>query len=441
MKIKEIEENIRRAFESRLKEDITFYFDRNAGKKLSLRFKGLELHPSPYDEHIETKNWNKLQEAIDYKQSWVKPATIHFDVVDENNNVVASFKKRFNIPIHTFINTFILKGSMYIPVSQIRRLPGFYVVNKGDKYIAMFNIANKKNFKIVFDYNGKLYFEAGTKKINLKNVADVLNWNLEYGKLGKLKLDTDDKEKSVLKLASFFLNKNYNNVEEAIKDLREYFKDAKIFENKKTHESLPDKLTFDTLPHFIQYFFDVINKKVPTIDNNDLRFKEILNPYELMAERLKYMIRDGKIGKQLRKQLLFEKQLKPERFDFTTPVLTTFIGTGLIFPSQKVNIIDLANNFYKVIYTGEGGIKNTLNTDDQLRMIHYTDMGVLDPYFTPSSGKVGLVKYFTLDYNPLKKTFTVIDKNGKEKEITYDEFLNSTIAHIKDKDNNANNKS
>ena len=432
----ELKEVIRKSFLNRLSEPIIFYFNRETGKQFKIRLKDIEVHNSKELKYIEEVNWQKLQEGIDNEETWIVPATFHFEILNENDKKVDEFSKKASIPIHTFLDSFLMKGNLYAPVSQIRRLPGFYVSKRDTKYIALFNIANKKNIKLTLDHNGHIYFELGTKKVYLKDLDKVLNWNLDYGKFKEIqdKIPSKNPEQSVLKFASFFLNKEYKDIDKAIEDLKEYFKDAQIYhENLKTHPELPDKLNFNTLKHFVQYFLDVANNKKDAIESNDLRFKEILNAYELMAERLKYDLREGKNSRILRKQMLTEGKItNPKKLNLTTPILTTFKGTGLIFATQKVNLLDFANNFYKVIYTGEGGIKNTQNTDDQLRLIHETDMGVLDPYFTPSSQRVGLVKYFSNDFDVLNKTFKVRDKKGNIKEISYEEFLNSNIAHSKD---------
>lgn len=427
-----MKEIIKKSFLNRLNEPITFLFNRETGKQFKIKLKDIEIHDSKELQYINETNWQKLQEGIDNEETWTTPATFHFEILDENNKKIDEFSKKVNIPIHTFLDSFLIKGNLYAPVSQIRRLPGFYVSKRDTKYIALFNIANKKNIKLTLDHNGHIYFELGTKKVYLKDLDKILNWNLDYGKFKENRIRNP--EQSLLKFASFFLNKEYKNIDDAIKDLKHYFKDAQIYHNNtKTHPELPDKLNFDTLKHFVQYFLDVANNKKDTIESNDLRFKEILNAYELMAERLKYDLREGKNSKILRKQILTEGKItNPNKLNLTTPILTTFKGTGLIFATQKVNLLDFANNFYKVIYTGEGGIKNTQNTDDQLRLIHETDMGVLDPYFTPSSQRIGLVKYFSNDFDVLNKTFRVKDKNGNIRNISYEEFMKSNVAHSKD---------
>ena len=439
----EIKEIIRKSFLNRLKEPIIFFFSKEKGKMYKLHVKDIHISHSDDLEHSENNNWSRLKEAIENEETWTLPATFHIEIRDENDKKIAEFQKRAHIPFHNFLDSFLIKGKFYIPVSQVRRLPGFYVVKRENRYIGLFNIANKKNIKLVLDPDGKSYFVLGTKKVFLKDLDDVLGWKLDYGKFKELQPNSrpHEKERSILKFAEFFLNKKYNNIDDAIDDLKYYFKDAQIYhDGLKTHKDLPDKLNFDTLKHFAQYFLDVANNKKDTIETNDLRFKEILNAYELMAERLKYDLREGRNGRLLRKHLLTDGKVRPEKLNFTTPILTTFRGTGLIFASQKVNPLDFMNNFYKVIYTGEGGIKNTQNTDDQLRLIHDTDFGILDLYFSPSSQKIGLVKYFTYDFDVLNKEFNVIDKNGMERKISHEEFMKSNIAHIRDKIENNQSK-
>ena len=418
---------------------ISLKFKRNFEKALREKFKNFELLKDKYyvtiksikwikdkaDEINEKKDWNALEEMIKKAETFYSPISITFEIKDKDGNVIKTVRKNLKVPIPTFTSAFLVNGHWYGAINQIRRKPGVYHVKKENgTTVSYYNLLNKANFKVVIDTNGVARIHYGTKTIPVGSLVRALGWKDVEDAMGPMKelQKFDNPEENLIKFTELLKKKKYDNFDEALKDFKDYFKDALKGEN----ELLDFKEELKNL-------FLVHNGKKPPNKLNDLRDRIILDPAELMVERIEYMFRKGGIGTKLRKYLREGKleKIKPATINVQDAIDTFFVGTGIGAALQKVNIFDLLTSHKKVTYTGEGGIDDPRNVDDTMRDVHSSEVGILDPIQTPSSLKVGLVKYYTINIDPFDKTVKAYNvKSKKWENVPIEQIKYSNIAVI-----------
>jgi len=403
-----IPEVVKKAFKERL-------HGAKVGKHYTFHIEDLKYEERP------RRNWDQLRSAIENDESEYDHLHIHAKIVDDKGKTVARLKKTVKVPAITIANTFLVKGAMHMAFNQVRRKPGIYTHKKENGTTAqLYNLANKANLKAEIGHDGQALIHWGTKTIKVVDLDKALGWNLDWGHLVDFQKPSANPHDTVIKFASYLGKKDFKDFNEAKKFLHEYFKEADAGKDGKGVD----------LKKHLQRLINVHHGKEEGDDPNDMRHREILNAYDLMAERLKYFLEKGALGQKMVRHLKLGK-FSPSQYNFNKPVMSVFAGTGLGAALQKVNVLDLATNHKKVVYTGEGGIKDPRNTDNALRLLHETDFGVLDPIFTPSSSKTGLVKHATSAYDPMRKVVKVYDpKKKKETEISFEKFMKSHVAHV-----------
>lgn len=346
-------------------------------------------------------------------------------VVDEREEMLA------NVPYLTERGTFIRNGSEYTVANQSRLRSGVYThhTQAGDVQ-AQFNIQDGgPGFKLQMDpRTGKVEVIKGSSKMSLVPV------------LREMGVSSDDIAASLG--AELF---RVNNVQD--KSAERARKNWKLQEG----ESLAEKMAQSTLDPEVSVMtlgqpYDRVTPEVllATVhkmvqvgrgeteeDNRDaIHFQKIMTPDQLFAERI---TRDAK--NLVRNKLLWQSTHKGKltvKPGYLSPqVDSVFIQSGLAQPLEEVNPVEILDQQYRLLRTGEGGVDPSRVTMES-RSVQPSHFGVIDPIRSPESGGVGTDSRFTINalhgsdgkiYSRLRDI-----KTGEVAPVNVEKMANSIIA-------------
>lgn len=175
-----------------------------------------------------------------------------------------------------------------------------------------------------------------------------------------------------------------------------------------------------------------INKGEAQPDNRDsLRFKQILNVDDLIAERA--ALDAGKIKNNIMYKLSKSRSLKHFPSNVFDPYVTGHIvGNPLSLPSEEINPLYLLDQQSRLTVFGPGGIRSVDLLTPEAQNVNPTTFGFIDPLASPDGLKIGVdvrLAYNTRIGNN-GKLYTKVrnKKTGKYQWLTPDELEDVTVA-------------
>lgn len=205
------------------------------------------------------------------------------------------------------------------------------------------------------------------------------------------------------------------------------------------HENVNGALLLDTSHKLLK-----ISKGEAYPDSRDeLQFQKVFGPSELFAERI---LKDG--GKVARN--LLWKATNKGNLDFMPSGALNQHVDSIFTESKLAQYLDGSNpfsaldNISKITRIGEGGLGDVRMAGDDMRLVHPSFMGFIDPIKTPERMRVGLDVYmamgarrgtdgklYTRLYNPANKQMEWIDSvKAAKANIATPEYLNSKDEYL-----------
>jgi DNA-directed RNA polymerase beta subunit/DNA-directed RNA polymerase beta' subunit len=397
-------------------------------------------------------SWNHIQKVKNKNGTVSVPIIANIEI--KKGNRVLSRDKNLNIgqlPIVTKNGTALVDGIEYTVPVQIRRDPGIYTSQSTNgTWKTMINSAKGKNFKVEMDpmtniqkieIDGTripllpILHHFGIKKDQIikawggdKNAKDLytLNERAGFTATGRKSLGT------LYKKLIYGAHPSATDVQMKAA-LQTYMKDNSEFQpdvNKKTlgnpHKTLSPVAFLDISKKLIN------SAKVGMGDDTEnLIFKHIKTADDMIVERLNLDFRK-KLTASLSRNLKNNTRVKDiVRPGFFTQSLKGFYKNSEISePSEQINPLHMINTATKTTIKGEGGItdENTVNLD--MKSLHPSYLGYLDPIHTPD-GSAGLVNHLTMrtikdDYGKFMNMF--YNKKGKIQYASVNQTWDAKVA-------------
>ena len=343
--------------------------------------------------------------------------------------------KLFTLPKVTNRYSYIVGGNEYQVSNQLRLRPGAYTIKKQNGALkTMINLAAGKNFDLMFnEKNAQFTIDkvgGGQAKIPLYPIlvnlgishADIeRQWGNQIASANKM---SDDKVITRAKTA-FNVKKG---------SLGEYFDNTKISPEttKITLGQSFERVNGPMLLKASKKLLDVHFGKQEPEDRDALQFKEVHGVEDFIKERLEknkaslaYRI-SRTIDSPTREKI--SQLINTSKFNDT--VQNFFIQDDKSATPEQTNPLEMLSGQYKATIMGSGGIKTDHAVTDDMRELHPSHYGFIDPVHTPESKRIGANLHlpigFKKDGNEIKKL--VLDKNGKPAELTPAEAYHKKIA-------------
>jgi DNA-directed RNA polymerase subunit beta len=199
-----------------------------------------------------------------------------------------------------------------------------------------------------------------------------------------------------------------------------------------------DKVTPEVMLKASHKLLNIFKNAEEIDDRNSIAFKTYHSGTDFLRENL------GFAAKELKRKIAFKldhaghdpvisKVVPPSMF---TDHIRSFITTSDVssIPTQ-INPMEISDTANRVTLMGEGGIASESAVPDEVRELHPTQFGILDPIRTPESGKVGVdiratISAFRDDAGNL---YTVVlnRKTGKLEHISAAELYKHAVAFPK----------
>jgi len=343
-------------------------------------------------------------------------------VINKHTGTIEDEKKVFlgNALHKTKLGTYIVDGSHYVVPHQFRLKPSGYTSIKNDGNTeTMFNVANGIGMKVVSPQNkNEIYTEIGSRKFNTYDILKLMGATDEEikKKIGtdlyhtlKIKSNPEKTYKSLAE-ATKTVSTDKANTPDGLKQLREVLESGKL-DKEATKHTLgieADNMNKDVIMHSIKKVIGVKKGNIEQDDKENLIFKKVVPPDELMIEGVK-----RKMNAELWKKRAPLNKFNPVKVEdvVNEPLLSKaskhFITTSAISRMPEgYNPLQVKQVGSDVTPMGEGGIKSTETISPSMRGLHLSQLGYIDPIKSPEGANTGITlsltegAYIDKDHNP-----------------------------------------
>jgi DNA-directed RNA polymerase subunit beta' len=390
----------------------------NKALNISAKRTGRELRVTDVqiDDSLDPADWESQRTAVRNDKTWGVPVYASLELVDKESGKVLSKAKGMRvatIPKATDIGSFIVGGKHYQVYNQLRRKPGVYVIEKGDRELsAEINIASNP-FNVEFDSKSGVFMikKKAAKRplypiLSRMGVADstlAKAWGEQVLAANKA-ITAKRADTSVKTVAKMFTGTVHDSADAAAKELREYFETTQLAPEvtKRTLGKEYSSLSPDLIVRGSEELLKAARGERRPDDRQALEFKKIFSVGDFIKERL--FNEEGGLGKRLdevRNKIhakLNDRAKAPTQVsrvintDQLTPLFETFFTqTELSHTPDQTNPLHILNGLSRVTLTGEGGASSEHGLKAEERAVHPSQMGFIDPIHTPDSESIGIV--------------------------------------------------
>lgn len=363
-------------------------------------------HYPDYKGQVQAKHANA---------TWGMPIKVKFALKDKAGKVLdrSGWKTILNIPLLTGRGTYIVDGQEYAIRRQLRLLPGVYTAKTAEGVGAFINTGARQNIKMNFSPDTlKFGVEIGTRNFSLYPVLSALGVPDDaMRKVWGEKVFVANSERGAHLLEStmdrlFKTLYAYGEASTSYPDKVQMVLDA--FEQSSLDE-WSTKTTLGTSHENITpgMFID-ITKKMLGVSNGTMKEDSRDALYFRSLYGIDNMI-DFALNKyqgELEKKLLLRLD-NPDRDDINyivsrpiatinKAVLQRFNQHDLAFLPLQSNPLDAFNTLTEVTLMGEGGISSEHSIPITSRALDDSNVGMLGPLQTPTSGRVGANTHLTM---------------------------------------------
>lgn len=344
------------------------------------------------------------------RKSWTIPLKARVRVTDKKSGSVLSEKnvKLVDVPLMTNRYSFIIDGNEYSSMYQWRLKPGIYTRYTKDGFFeSTFNLALAK-LTLRLDPESLLFYltvAATSEKFYLYPILRTyaISEKEMLDAWGKAILDKNRavgltyEVQTIVGLAKKLIKKDPNRtteitMQEARELILKYFEgtqlDAKVVNITVGVDS--DKINPEVLLVTSKKLLKVMRGEAKEDERDSLAFKDLYN----VADRVEYYLERNL--KNSKKKIEFKLRNKSDVGDIlSNDVLpkvykNAFLKDDLISPNPQTNPLEMLLESRKTTVMGPGGIQSSHAVTEDVRNIHPSHIGILDPLQTPEGQKVGV---------------------------------------------------
>jgi len=357
-------------------------------------------------------------------------------VVDKKTGAVL-----LTLPHITNRASYIVNGNEVQTINQLRLRPGPYTRFTSDDNTETFINAAGGGYKIIFDrQTGVIRIKSGTtfvyiypimKALGVSDQAMQSAWGSVIFEANKKYDKREHVEKLFRTMRRFSaVPDNQVEVDQAVED---FFNSKRIDPKiskitlKKEFTSITPELLLDASRKAV----DLAKGTAEMDDTESLAFKSIHSVEDFVPEKLERAV--PSIRRQIQIKMdripVVETLISPRMF--SNPVIDWFMTSEFTRYSDQQNPIDMAGTSQLTTTMGEGGIRSMHAVTDQVRTVHPSQMGFLDPLHTPEGGKIGVTGHLTIGAQKRGDSLflTVLNaRTGAQTQKSAQELEDATVA-------------
>ena len=315
-------------------------------------------------------------------------------VVDERKGELVA-----HVPYLTERGTFIRNGNEYTLSNQSRLRAGAYARRKRNGELeSHFNILDGgRSFHMVMDpITTEFTMRVGGAKLKVAPILRAMGVTSEqlkehWGNEILNRNNVDDATSAKRAIAQF-----YRGADQNVK-LADVFAGMKL-DPEITQQTLGtpyENVTQDALLRATRKLIDISRGAAQEDDRDALHYQQLMFPDDLLAERIEKDWDRRVTGKTLWTSTNRGK-LAVSSGHLTPQLDAVFTKSGLASPIEEVNPMEVLDQRYRVMRTGEGGISEA-GIPTESRAVQPSHFGMVDPLKTPESLKLGVDSRFTIN--------------------------------------------
>lgn len=391
------------------------------------------------EDNKDINDYKSQKETKSKGGTWSIPVYADVIMVDKLTGKETKDSKihLMNLPKITDRGSYIVSGNEYQLSHQFRLRPGIYTTNtKSGDIKTQINLAKGgvgKNLTIDLDQN-KLMLKARQANIPLYDLLRGLGTShqeiLKYW--GKTATEAASEKFSDLK------------GEQAVKRFEKAFTDgspalefmkSKTKINPESTKSAIGKefnsLTPELLALSAGKLINVKDGKEKIEDRDSLANKSIMGPADFFKEKIEKnnLSVVYNIQRNINKYTDIKKILSPLVFKSFSDKF--FIESDKSSTTEQTNPLQMLSDASKITIMGEGGLQDSQQVTQEMRNVHSSHLGFIDPIHTPESDKIGATIHLPL---LVKKNGDTINtpvfnlKTLQKEYLSPSDFYNKKIA-------------
>lgn len=358
----------------------------------------------------------------------------------KNNQVISEQRKRIAaVPYLTNRGTLIINGVEYGFTNQQRLRPGIYTrIRPTGEYEALVNTAEGVGHRYLLNpETGIFSVSVGQANIPLFPILTSLGvdpgdiveaWGRDLYSANAAKTDTTAPRrfyKALMGTAPKDQEEIYSNLKEYINKLR--------FDPTVTSLTLGEPIS-EMSPSVIlkatKKLLKASRGESPIDDRNHLGFLRTYGPEEIIPEYIKRSRRNLK--KYFNSVRASRDVAKFPSGVFDKAINSAIYGSGLGQALTEINPIELLDTRFRATRLGEGGIPSKDMVTEDVRYLHPSHLGFIDPSHTPEGTNVGVDS--RLSVGTVRDTEGNIYSNfkdlstGKVVQLTPKELFNKVVT-------------
>lgn len=341
----------------------------------------------------------------------------------------------FLLPKHTARASYIVNGNEYQVQSQLRLKPGVYTLRKQNGELkTSVNLAAGRNFDLIFEERTGLFKIAkiGGGQANIPLYPILTHLGLSAAAIarawgeGLAFANSKQDPKAVARAEAAF---------NAKQGLSQYFSNTKL-SGETTQITLGksfERVDGPMLLAAAKKLLDVHMGREEPEDRDSLTFKELHSLEDFIKERIEK--NKGSLSYKIERALNNPKRDKISQIvnpsTFSTTVESFFTQDDKSSTPEQTNPLEMLSGQFRTTITGSGGITSRHAITDDMRNIHPSHYGFIDPVHTPESDKVGANLHLPLGVvkdGKDMKTLLIDAKTGKTALLTPAQAYNAKIA-------------
>jgi len=392
--------------------------------------------PDPHD-------WNGQKDAVMDGRTWGSPLRATLALKDAQGKVLDQKAVRLaTIPAPTNRHTFIVDGREYQVNYQRRLKPGIYTkVDRTGAPVADFNLGHGRNFAVTLDpERNQFHLRLGNAHIPLGHVLAGLRESgdpsLGLGKAFEHPAGPEETERA---LREFYVQTHRNKPIPA--DLAGLKAAVRTWFDHATLSPETTRLTVgESYGHVTDQALRTAARHVLEIHRGDrhpthkdqLAYQEIHGVEDFLKERLV----KNKLGLHGRLRQTLDRADKLADLNlpatFGPSVHHFFTQSSLSNHPMQVNPLEMAENAHKITSMGEGGIGDANAIPIEVRNIHPSTLGFIDPVRTPDNAHAGVDVRTTVRSRKVGNQLAIPVRDartGREVFKTPGELFDTHVAH------------
>lgn len=358
-------------------------------------------------------------------------------VASKNNHII------FQFPHITMRGSFLWNGTERQIINQLRLRPGIYAGFDTQNNVKVhFNTTAAGSYKLELDRETQVInFRVSTQGFPIISVLTAMGMaDAEIRQLLGDKIYQANKPRSDIDGDARNLLKKFRPYLAIPADINEVYKLIQEFLQSKPLDPTVNKVTVSeaigsidlaAIRSATKKAIDLANGNAKEDDKESLAFKNIFALDDFIAEKLAKTIPDIKksVGALVDRKQDVVFALPPSTFTNITD--TFFTKSEFTRYSDQNNPIDITSVNGVVTSMGEGGIKSYHAVTDNVRAVHPSHFGLLDPVHTPEGQKIGITAHLTINSKKVGNNLALDlfnPKTGKLETKIIQDVVNSTVA-------------